>query len=84
MAPPTTAEPQGRDRTCMWIKRLDDAKFVILRAREEGYNVRHYGILIEDAVGEANFILAPDGVSGNLIFRTLVLVAVGTDMVRLC
>ena len=28
-------------------------------------------------MGEADFILAPDGVSGNLIFRTLVLVAGG-------
>ena len=36
---------------------------------EEG---KHYGILIEDAIAdEATFILAPDGVSGNLIFRTL-------------
>ncbi|MCP8323058.1 MAG: methanogenesis marker protein Mmp4/MtxX [Candidatus Methylarchaceae archaeon HK02M2] len=35
-------------------------------------NVKHYGILIEDAINEkATFILAPDGISGNLIFRTL-------------
>lgn len=68
-------EDRGRDP---YVDRtLDDAEYVTQKAQEEGYNVRHYGILIEDAVGEANFILAPDGISGNLIFRTLVLVAGG-------
>jgi putative methanogen marker protein 4 len=32
----------------------------------------HREILIEDAVGTAGMILAPDGISGNLVFRTLV------------
>jgi putative methanogen marker protein 4 len=32
----------------------------------------HREILIEEAVGSAGLILAPDGISGNLIFRTLV------------
>lgn len=37
------------------------------------YQVKHYFILIEDAIADgANFILAPDGICGNLIFRTLV------------
>ena len=37
------------------------------------YFVKHYFILIEDAIRDnVNFILAPDGISGNLIFRTLV------------
>jgi len=68
-------EDKGRDPYV--DQTLDDAEFVTHKALEEGYDVRHYGILIEDAVGEANFILAPNGVSGNLIFRTLVLVAGG-------
>ncbi len=68
-------EDRGRDTYV--DKTLNDAEFVTRKALEEGYDVRHYGILIEDAVGEANFILAPNGVSGNLIFRTLVLVAGG-------
>ncbi len=38
---------------------------------------KHYEILIEDAVKEANIIIAPDGVTGNLIFRTLVLLGGG-------
>jgi len=42
------------------------------------YSVKHYFILIENAIKDnANFVLAPDGISGNLIFRTLVLVGSG-------
>ncbi len=54
---------------------LAEAEFVVERAKELGYaeKIKHYEILIEDAIEEkANFILAPDGVSGNLIYRTLV------------
>jgi putative methanogen marker protein 4 len=42
------------------------------------YFVKHYFILIEDAIKDnANLILAPDGISGNLIFRTLVFLGSG-------
>ena len=42
------------------------------------YSVRHYFILIENTIKDnVNFILAPDGISGNLIFRTLVLLGSG-------
>lgn len=68
-------EDRGRDHYV--DKTLDDAEYVAAKAGNEGYDVSHYGILIEDAVGEVDFILAPDGISGNLIFRTLVLVAGG-------
>ncbi|HJJ39257.1 MAG TPA: methanogenesis marker protein Mmp4/MtxX [Methanocorpusculum sp.] len=34
-------------------------------------------ILIEDAVSDAGVVIAPDGISGNLIFRTLVLLGNG-------
>lgn len=37
----------------------------------EGHGVRHYNIMIEEALEWANCIIAPDGVSGNLIYRTL-------------
>jgi len=37
----------------------------------------HREILIEDAIGTSGVILAPDGVSGNLIFRTLVFLGGG-------
>lgn len=42
------------------------------------YSVKHYFILIENAIKDrANFILAPDGISGNLIFRTIALLGSG-------
>ena len=46
---------------------LADAELV---ARLSG--ATHREILIEDAIGTSGMILAPDGISGNLIFRTLV------------
>jgi len=40
------------------------------------YDIKHYYILIEEAIKDkANIIIAPDGISGNIIFRSLVLVA---------
>jgi len=44
---------------------------------ELGIDAKNYSILIEDAIGGANFIVAPDGISGNLIFRTLVFLGGG-------
>ena len=36
-------------------------------------NVKHYQILIEQAISDdANLILAPEGIAGNLIYRTLI------------
>jgi putative methanogen marker protein 4 len=45
----------------------------ILRDKySEDFSVKHYYILIEDAVLDgANLIIPPDGISGNLIFRSL-------------
>ena len=37
----------------------------------------HYEILIEDAIREAGLIIAPDGITGNLIFRTLTFLGAG-------
>jgi putative methanogen marker protein 4 len=37
----------------------------------------HYEILIEDAIGSCGLIIAPDGISGNLIFRTLAFLGAG-------
>ena len=65
----------GRDE---WVDRtISNAEFVTVSAQEFGIIVNNYNILIEDAIKEANFILAPDGISGNLIFRTLVFLGGG-------
>jgi len=42
-----------------------------------GISAKNYSILIEDAIKDANLIIAPDGISGNLIFRTLVFLGGG-------
>jgi len=39
----------------------------------------HYEILIEDAAVECGVLIAPDGISGNLIFRTLTFLGAGTS-----
>ena len=61
------------DRSLKWSSTLTTQAEEALKCK-----VKHHGILIEDALREgANFILAPDGVSGNLIYRTLIHVGSG-------
>ncbi len=56
---------------------LAEAELVTKRICDAGIDAVHYSILIEDAIKEANFIIAPDGITGNLIFRTLVFLGGG-------
>lgn len=51
-----------------------DALELVDILKKEGYDAYHAEILIEDAVKDADIIIAPDGISGNLIFRTLHLI----------
>jgi putative methanogen marker protein 4 len=46
----------------------------------KGYRATCMYILFEEAIQKYNFILAPDGISGNLIYRSLCLVGEGTGM----
>lgn len=41
------------------------------RLAAESVDVRHFHITIEEAVGWANCVIAPDGVTGNLLYRAL-------------
>ncbi|MFZ2410606.1 MAG: methanogenesis marker protein Mmp4/MtxX [Candidatus Methanoperedens sp.] len=68
-------EDKGRDKTV--DRTLAEAEMVTKKVCEMGINAKNYSILIEDAIAEANFIIAPDGISGNLIFRTLVFLGGG-------
>jgi len=79
-----------RGRSPLVDKTMDDAEAVAGALRDKGIDARHATILFEDAVGEYEYILAPDGVCGNLMFRALCLVGcgegygaplVGTDIV---
>ncbi|WXG41354.1 MAG: methanogenesis marker protein Mmp4/MtxX [Candidatus Freyarchaeum deiterrae] len=54
---------------------IKDAEEAVRTIREKNItqSIQNYQILIEDAErNKANLILAPDGISGNLIYRTLV------------
>lgn len=51
---------------------LLEGELIAERAREAGLAVKHKGILIESCRGD-DIVIAPEGVSGNLIFRTLLL-----------
>jgi len=53
---------------------IREAMEVERRGREEGYSVEHCQILIEEAVRTKNLVIAPDGITGNIIFRTMHLV----------
>lgn len=79
-----------RGRSPRVDKTLDDAEEVARRLNATGIKAAHAQILLEDAVREHNYVIGPDGISGNLIFRALCLVGcgegygaplVGTDIV---
>jgi putative methanogen marker protein 4 len=50
---------------------IDIACEVVKTLRSQGIDARDVQILIEDAAKECDMVIAPDGISGNLIFRTL-------------
>ncbi|MHC1631335.1 MAG: methanogenesis marker protein Mmp4/MtxX [Methanotrichaceae archaeon] len=53
---------------------LADGELVAKLASDAGVNAHHREILIERCHGD-DLIIAPDGISGNLIFRTLMLLS---------
>lgn len=61
-------------------KSIRAAEKVAEQLNRKGYKAKCMYILLEDAVGKHNFILAPDGISGNLIYRSLCLVGEGSGM----
>jgi predicted methyltransferase MtxX (methanogen marker protein 4) len=59
---------------------IDDAEEVARIGKAQGLDVVHCEIMIEEAIKNKNFLIAPDGISGNLIFRTMHLVDGGRSM----
>lgn len=66
-------EDTGRGAAIAQSARECDA--LVSAAETRGIRAECVGIQLERAVGSADVILAPDGVTGNLIFRSLHLVA---------
>lgn len=50
---------------------IEEARAIVKKAQELGLSARFYEILIEDAIKSSNIIIAPDGIAGNLVFRSL-------------
>jgi putative methanogen marker protein 4 len=66
-----------RGRSPIVDKTMDDAEAVAAALREKGISAKHATILFEDAIDEYEYVIAPDGISGNLVFRALCLVGCG-------
>lgn len=65
-------EDMGR---CRAVDRsIESARSIAKRLVADGFDAYHSQILIEDAVREADIIIAPEGITGNIIFRTMHLV----------
>ncbi len=54
---------------------IKSARTIAKRLTSDGYDAYHSQILIEDAVREADIVIAPEGTTGNIIFRTVHLVS---------
>lgn len=52
-------------------KSVEDGERIARELKRRRIPASHYGILIEEAIRERDLLVAPDGVSGNLIFRSL-------------
>jgi len=63
------ADDKGRNEVV--DRSINDAEELVSILQREGYDAYHAEILIEAAIEEADLIIAPDGITGNLIFRTL-------------
>jgi len=60
-----------RGRMAEVDRTIDIAQRVVRTLCDEGIQARDVQILIENASRECDMIIAPDGISGNLIFRSL-------------
>ena len=70
--------PQDYGRSTKIDDSLEEGELLTSLINKESIDAKHYFILIEDAIREGvNLIIAPDGICGNLIFRTLVLLGDG-------
>ncbi len=60
-----------RGRSEIVDRSINEAEEVARLALARGFDCINAEILIEDAARNCNVVIAPDGISGNLIFRTL-------------
>jgi putative methanogen marker protein 4 len=63
--------PEDASRGREIRRSLDVGESMTKRLNAMGISAKHYSILLEESVREADLVVAPDGVTGNLIFRSL-------------
>jgi putative methanogen marker protein 4 len=68
---------EDKGRTKAVDETLANAEALTKQLRDAGIDATNYNILIEDATASSNIVVAPDGIIGNLVFRTLVLLGGG-------
>ncbi len=69
------AEDSSRGREIR--KSLSEGEEIARTLASQGIPAKHYSILLEEAVRESDLVVAPDGVTGNLIFRSMHFVGSG-------
>lgn len=62
-------EDKGRSKAV--DESLKQARELTKNLEDKNREVKNYSILIEDAIKESDYLVAPDGIIGNYIFRTL-------------
>jgi putative methanogen marker protein 4 len=69
----SAGRPTDKGRSSKIDDSIDEGELLTSKINERSIYAKHYYILIEEAIADgSNFIIAPDGICGNLIFRTLV------------
>lgn len=66
---------EDKGRNPIVDRSIEEANRLVNILNKEGYDAYNAEILIESAVEKADLIIAPDGIAGNLIFRTLHFIA---------
>jgi putative methanogen marker protein 4 len=83
VSPKVSVLSGGRNEDLGRCDRVDrsmaEGELIVSRAHDAGVDAKHRGILIESCLGD-DVVIAPDGVCGNLIFRTLALVCGARSM----
>jgi len=62
---------EDRNRGSGIRRSLEEGERMVKDLRLKGIDAKHFEILIEKAAKESDLVVAPDGVSGNLIFRSM-------------
>lgn len=62
---------EDRGRCAAVDRSIDSAISLVDRLVDAGYDAYHCQILVENAVREAGIVIAPEGITGNIMFRTL-------------